>query len=134
MAKKEAFARACVELFSHLWARLELIAAEDCTHRARPNGAFDQCAETFRLELIVLLDACHATRWRMLLDGTQRRALEQSLNEVLGCLNARFEEAPLQAIENAQNCLLDAVLEHAGVLGSGHREQPAPRRALARLG
>ena len=110
MAKKNAFASACIELFSHLWVRLESIATGEYVHGAPADGAFDPHAELFRLELIVLLDACGATRWRMLLNDAQRRVLERSLSEVLDCLNARFEEAPLQAIERAQNCLLDAVL------------------------
>lgn len=76
--------------------------------------------EILRLELVVLLDACRATRWRMLLNGAQRHSLEQHLRKVLECLNTGFDEAPLQAVGTAQNCLLDAVLEQ-------HRSIDDPR-------
>lgn len=128
MAEKNVFVCACIELFTRLWVRLESLATDDHWHSTPADSAFDRRAELFRLELIVLLDACRTTRWRMLLDGAQRHALERCLSEILDCLNTRFEEAPLPAIERAQNRLLDAVLEQARVLprGSvGHRLQRA---------
>lgn len=120
MAEQNAFAGACIELFSQLWAQLESMATEGPVHRAPADTASEPRMEILRLELIVLLDACRATRWRMLLDGGQRRVLERCLSEVLDTLNTKFEEAPLHAIEGAQNSLLDAVLEqHLGVQQDG---------------
>jgi hypothetical protein len=116
MAEQSAFAQASIELFSRLWAQLESMAAEGPLSEVPPDSALALRVQILRLELIVLLDACRATRWRMLLSGEQRRALELRLSEVLECLNTRFEEAPLPTIEGAQNCLLAAVLEqHRGV-------------------
>ena len=115
MAEKNAFAGACINLFSQLWAQLEPMATGDCAHGDSAGSAADRRLEIFRLELVVLLDACRAERWRMLLDRSQRRALERCLSEVFDCLNTRFEEAPQEAIAMAQNRLLDAVLEqHRG--------------------
>lgn len=111
MAAKEAFVGACVELFSLLWVQLESIATDIPEHSPNENTS-ERRVQIVRLELIVWLDACHASRWRILLDGEQRHALERCLTKVLECLNSRFEHAPLQAIEGAQNYLLDAVLEH----------------------
>ncbi len=111
MAGKEAFAAECIGLFSQLWAQLEAVAI-GAPVQGPVKSTWEPQVETVRLELIVLLDACRAARWRMLLDGEQRQALEGCLAAVLDCLNTRFEEAPLQAVERAQNRLLDAVLEH----------------------
>lgn len=111
MAEQIAFAGACIELFSQLWAQLESMASEDCLHCSAVDAAFQRRMQILRLELIVLLDACRAARWRLLLDADQRRTLEQCLSDVLDCLNTRFEEAPLRTLEGAQNRLLDAVLE-----------------------
>jgi hypothetical protein len=120
MAEQNAFARACIDLFTRLWAQLESTATESPAPWAPADTASERRVEILRLELVVLLDACRATRWRVLLDGEQRYALERCLSEVLDCLNSRFEEAPLQALARAQNCLLDAVLEQ-------HREAEPDR-------
>jgi hypothetical protein len=122
MAEKDVFVGASIELFSRLWGELETIAATVDVNPGAATVATDLRAEIVRLELIVLLDACRAMRWRMLLEGEQRRALDRCLSDVLEWLNAKFDEAPAQAIHGAQNCLLDAILE----LHRGDRQDPLP--------
>jgi hypothetical protein len=93
MAERNAFAVACIELFSQLWVQLESMATEGPVSEVLPDSALALRAQLLRLELIVLLDACRAPCWRMLLDGEPRRALELRLSEVLEYLNTRFEAA-----------------------------------------
>jgi hypothetical protein len=129
VAKQTAFAGACIEVFSRLWAQLESVAIADCVH-GPADAARERRVEMVRLELIVLLDACRARRWQMLLDSDQRRTLERYVGEVLDSLTTQFDEAPLQALARAQNCLLDAVLEQHQSLDRG-RVGRALRRATA---
>jgi hypothetical protein len=113
MASKEAFAAACIELFSRLWAELNTLAAAAGPARAPatelPANPRD---EILRLELILILDACRSERWRMMLDISQRLSLEYLLRDVLDALSSSSGEFPCTPIEWAQNRLLDALLEH----------------------
>jgi hypothetical protein len=131
MAEQNAFTSACINLFSQLWAQLERMANADGAPCDRADGALERGVEIFRLELVILLDACRAERWRMLLDASQRRELERCLGNVLDCLNTRFEEAPLEAVALAQNCLLDAILEQTHGAEPVRTMDQAPRRARA---
>jgi hypothetical protein len=131
MAEKDAFVGASIELLSRLWGQLETIATTVDANAGVANVATDLRAEILRLELIVLPDACRAMRWRMLLEGEQRHALDRYLSDVLEWLDAKFDEAPSQAIDGAQNCLVDAILG----LHRGDRQDrgltPQLRRARA---
>ena len=80
-----------------------------------PDGAgptYGLAAETLRLELALLLDACRSERWRLLLNMSQRLSLMSIIVEVLDALNASSEIEPHEAIAWAQNRLLDVILEH----------------------
>jgi hypothetical protein len=120
MASKEAFAAACIELFSRLWAELNVLSA------AAPPARTD---EILRLELILVLDACRSARWRMMLERSQRLSLELLLRDVLDALNSWSGEFPCTPIEWAQNRLLDALLEHCATYSCPIVEQPARRAA-----
>jgi hypothetical protein len=112
MASQEAFAAACIELFSRLWAELNALSAT--ADRALAPSAdlpSDPRDEILRLELILVLEACRSARWRLLLDISQRLSLECLLRDVLDALNSSPEEFPCTTIEWAQNRLLDALLE-----------------------
>src|SRR5580658_529311 len=122
MASKEAFAAACVELFSRLWAELNALSATPGPPRA-PS------AEILRLELVLVLDACRSARWRMLLDRSQRLSLQYLLRDVLDALNSWSGEFPCPPIEWAQNRLLDALLEHCAADCCPIVDRPARRAA-----
>ena len=115
----EAYTVACIELFRRLWVELERVSvAEDTSH---PESASVTCRfreEIVRLELALLLDACRSERWRMHLDVSELSSLQSTLEGVLDALNASSEQAPRDAIAQAQNCLLDAVLEHCAAYPS----------------
>jgi hypothetical protein len=120
MASKEAFAAACIELFSLLWSELNALSA-----RADP----DPRDEVLRLELILVLDACRSERWRMMLDTSQRLSLECLLRDVLDALNSSSEEFACTPIVWAQNRLLDALLEHCATYSYPTVDRPARRAA-----
>jgi hypothetical protein len=113
MASKEAFAAACIELFSRLWAELNVLtAAADPARAPSAELPANPRDEILRLELILVLDACRSERWRMMLDISQRLSLECLLRDVLDALSSSSGELPCTPIEWAQNRLLDALLEH----------------------
>jgi hypothetical protein len=103
MASKEAYSIACIELFGRLWVELEQVPV------AATSGTR---AQVLRLELVLLLDACGSDRWRLHLDNSQRLTLQSTLAEVLGALNSSSDIVPRDAVAWAQNCLLDAMIEH----------------------
>jgi hypothetical protein len=120
MASREAFAAACIELFSRLWAELNALSAA-----ADP----DRRGEILRLELILVLDACRSARWRMMLDRSQRLSLECLLRDVFDALNSSSAEFPCRPIEWAQNRLLDALLEHCATYSCPVVDRPVRRVA-----
>ena len=122
MASKEAFAAACIELFSRLWVELNALSAT-------ADPAHAPSAEIIRLELILVLDACRSARWRMLLDISQRLSLECLLRDVLDALNSSSDELPGTPIEWAQNRLLDALLEHCAIYSCPSVDRLARRAA-----
>lgn len=114
VASKDAYAIACIELFSRLWAELDLLIVSD--HLLDQPTAMTSVAarsEILRLELTLLIGACDSARWRMLLSAPQRVALESTLQEVLDVLAAFPEEKFWPLVALMQNQLLDAVLEHS---------------------
>jgi len=129
MASKEAFAAACIELFSRLWVELNALSAAADPAGAPPADLPSQPRdEILRLELILVLDACRSEQWRMMLDRSQRLALECLLRDVLDALNSSSAEFPCTPIEWAQNRLLDALLEHCAA-ESCPVDHPARRAA-----
>ena len=122
MASKEAFAAACIELFSRLWVELNALSAT-------ADPAHAPSAEIIRLELILVLDACRSARWRMLLDRSQRLTLEFLVRDVFYALNSSSGEFPCAPIERAQNRLLDALLEHCASYSCPIVDHPARRTA-----
>jgi hypothetical protein len=115
MASKEAFAVACIELFSRLWAELDSLAASEPIYQHSDDPASSPQAEMLRLELFVVLGACGSTRWRMLLNPLQRRFLQSLVGDVLDALNAWPEEGLRVSIERAQKRILDAFPQHCRV-------------------
>jgi hypothetical protein len=130
MASKEAFAAACIELFSRLWVGLNALSATaDPARTPSTDLGSDPRDEILRLELILVLDACRSARWRMMLDRSQRLSLELLLRDVLDALNSSPGELPCTPIEWAQNRLLDALLEHCATHSCPIVDRPARRAA-----
>jgi hypothetical protein len=130
MASQEAFAAACIELFSRLWAELHALSAT--TRPAHAPSAIhpaDSRDEILRLELILVLDACRSARWRMLLERSQRLSLQYLLRDVLEALNSWSGEFPCTPIEWAQNRLLDALLDTLAPYSCPVVDQPVRRAA-----
>jgi len=108
----EVFGAATIELSTRLW--VELNTLHSAGEAMEAGGSLLPLAtrlEVLRLELVVLLDQC-ATRWTVQLDHWQRRWLESMIGDVLAALNDGPDEWPSdEAVERAQNRLLDGILE-----------------------
>jgi hypothetical protein len=120
ITSKEAYADACIELFSRLWVELDAVFATDDPMRSAGFIPAPR-VETLRLELILLLDACRSTRWRAQLDSSQRHFLLSILNHILDALNASREGVLRGPIESAQTRLLDAIQEQCAALSATSR-------------
>jgi hypothetical protein len=104
MAEKDAYALACIGLFSRLWDELERL----CMARAQIGLR----SQIVRLEIHLALQSCETWRWRLLLNASQRLALVQTLRDVEHHLGASGAEISAPAAGAAQDRLLDAVLNH----------------------
>jgi hypothetical protein len=117
MASKQAYAAACIELFSRLWAELEAVYGSDTsTSRVTSTRTSATRIEILRLDLVVSADACDSMRWRSQLDTSQRLSLKVVLVEVLHALDAPVDEIPPRSAAQAQNRLVDPVLYHCRAL------------------
>jgi len=111
VVSKEAYAVACIEVFSRLWAELDVVCRSDSsTPLATSLTTSATQLEILRLDLIVSIDACDSMRWRSQLDAPQRLSLRVVLVEVLHALDAPVDEIPRRSVAQAQDHLLDAVL------------------------
>ena len=110
MAAQGAYGAACIELYSRLWAELDVLSASENSEALQP--AMIERSEILRLEIHILIDACDTARWRLLLNTAQRHNLKSTLHDVLLSFGMCTGQFSRDAIASAQNCLLDAVLEH----------------------
>ena len=117
MTSNEAFAIACIQLYSRLWAELEFVlASPDSASASRPPPAIAAIRlSILRLELIVIIDACDGMLWRAQLNSVQLRSLQGILGDVLDALASADGEHWAASIEQAQDHLLDAVLDQCPV-------------------
>jgi hypothetical protein len=118
VASKQAYVVACIDFFSRIWGELEVVCGSDASIQREMSlttrATRTTCArrlEILRLELIVAIDACDSMRWRSRLDTSQRLSLKVVLVEVLHVLDAPVNEIPPRSIAQAQNRLLDGVLD-----------------------
>ena len=86
--------------------------------------------QILRLELAILLDACDSPRWKLLLDGEQRRSLRCTLEDVLGDLAGAAHAAPSLPVEWAQNRFSTRFEPHAqrATVRWSNNRGAAPRR------
>jgi hypothetical protein len=129
MASKEAFAVACIELFSRLWVELDSTCGVLDSMRVGSISLVSERVEILHLELILLLDACRSARWRTLLDTPQRLSLQLLLDDVLTALNHASNEIRRGPIESAQNRVLDALVEQCAACSCPIVARPVLRAA-----
>jgi hypothetical protein len=103
MADPDAYAIASIVLYSRIWAELERL------HDAVEAPAL--LSQILRLEIHLLMQACESWRWRSLMSASQRRALRQTLTDVLHRLGGSEQGIGAAAANLAQDRLLDAVLD-----------------------
>ena len=126
MTSNEAFAVACIQLYSHLWTELELVVAsrESVSASHPPPATAAIRLQILRLELIVILDACDGMLWRTHLNSVQLRSLQGILGAVLDALASADGERWAASIEQAQDHLLDAVLDQCPVPSEPRASRP----------
>jgi hypothetical protein len=107
MADQNAYALACIGLYSRLWTELERLGAA----QAQP----ELCSQILRLEIHLVMQCCDSWRWRTLMSAPQRLSLQRTLAEVQSLLGTSGGEIRTPNAQCAQDRLLDAVLEHCAV-------------------
>jgi hypothetical protein len=126
MASNEAFAVACIQLYSQLWAELDLVVAsrEPGSASRSPPPIAAVRLQILRLEILVIIDACDGTLWRTLLSSVQLRSLEATLEDVLVALAGAGGERWDTSVERAQDQLLEAVLDQCPVPSGMRASRP----------
>jgi hypothetical protein len=112
-ASPNIYSRTLIGLLCALWLELERMISElgvlD-TQYAR-SGAENEM-EIFRLEVLVLIDACDSLRWQSLLNPRQRQELRATLQSLLRTLPIPRDLRDIEIIGHAQNQLFDSLLRH----------------------
>jgi hypothetical protein len=117
VASKQAYAVACIELFSWIWAELDAVCASDGSTSLESSLITSATLlEILRLDLVVSADACDSMRWRSQLDTSQLLSPKVVLVEVLHALDAPVGDSSPRSVAQAQNRLLDAILDRCGAL------------------
>ena len=131
-----AYAAASIQLYSRLWLALETLSE---TLMDPPEGGIpgvsDPRVVLFRLELLVLLDACGSARWHSLLGPEQRDGLRSTLEDLMAMLAVPAASFGVDVLYRCQNHLFEAVRRHfAATLDLADRsEAPPAARAFAPL-
>jgi hypothetical protein len=127
-ASAAEYAAASIELYSRLWQELEQLANRLAQIDASHTPSTADPVVTFRLELVVLIDACNSLRWQSLLGADQCLDLQSTLESVRRVLAVPPDSLWPGAIAQAQNQLLDAVLRQYNATLNG-ASRPAPHTA-----
>jgi hypothetical protein len=77
-----------------------------------------------------MIDACDGAFWRTGLLNSQLRTFKAQLEEVLEVLACASEENQAASFEQAQDCLLDAILYHCSMSSPGWARWPSRYTAL----
>jgi hypothetical protein len=112
-ASPSTYSGALIGLLCRLWLELEGIVGE-LSARDMPHascGAENQM-EIFRLEVLVLVDACDSLRWQSLMNSHQRLGLRATLHTLLRTLTGPRDLSDSEIIGHAQNQLFDSLLRH----------------------
>jgi hypothetical protein len=125
-ASPGTYSSALTGLLCHLWLELErIIVGLNVFDTPPASSRAEHQMEVFRLEVLLLLDACNSLRWQSLLRPQQRLGLRATLHSLLRTLSGPRDVPDSEIIGEAQNQLFDSLLRH-------HIERaphPAPRSA-----
>ena len=106
----ESCAEALVELCGRIWLELEHLAHLSGRSRTPESSSLDLAAETLRLELLLIIDACESAAWVFMLDPDVRRRLLAMSRDVLAIIAVGSNELTLGVIECAQDRVFDEAL------------------------
>ena len=118
----ESCAEALIELCGRIWLELEHLVHLHGRSRTPENSPLDLAAETLRLELLLIVDACESASWVLMLDPDVRRCLIAMSRDVLAIIAVGSNELTLGVIECAQDRVFDEALIQNGLfLSQGNR-------------
>jgi len=100
-------AEALIELCGRIWLALERLAHLNARSSAPESSSLDLAAQTLRLELLLIIDACESAAWICMLDADVRRRLLAMSSDVLAVIAVGANELTLAIIERAQDRVFD---------------------------
>jgi GAF domain-containing protein len=100
-------AEALIELCGRIWLELEQLAYFNARSSASESSSSDLAAQTLRLELLLIIDACESADWACLLDADVRHRLFAMSRDVLAIIAVGSHELTLEIIERAQDRVFD---------------------------
>jgi hypothetical protein len=112
-ASPNTFSHALIGLLCRLWLELERMIGELGAFDTQPaSSGVENEMQLFRLEVLVLLDACDSLRWQSLLSPHQRLGLRATLHSLLRALSGPRDLSEPEIMAQAQNQLFDSLLRH----------------------
>jgi hypothetical protein len=120
----ESCAEALIELCGRIWLELEHLAQLNGGTRTPENSSLDLAAETLRLELLLIMDACESASWAFMLDANVRRGLLAMSRDVLATIAVGLNELTLGVIECAQDRVFDEALSQKSMFLSQANRRP----------
>jgi len=110
----DAYAAAAILIYTHLWADLEEVCLRLMAPTDGSAAPIEHRMTIIRLEVLILLDACDSARWRSMLGGHERAALNATLKSVLETLDVPTMLVNPEILGATQNQLFDAVMSLSG--------------------
>jgi hypothetical protein len=114
-SRAESCAEALIELCGRIWLELEHLAHLNGRSGTPENSSLDLAAETLRLELLLIMDACESASWVFMLEPDVRHRLFAMSRDVLAILAVGSNELTLGIIECAQDRVFDEALIQNGL-------------------
>jgi hypothetical protein len=106
----ERCAEALIELCGRIWLELEHLAHLNARSGSCDGSSLELAAQTLRLELLLIIDACESASWVYMLDPDVRRSLLAMSADVLAIIAVGSSELTLAVIECAQDRVFDEAL------------------------
>src|SRR5258707_14848496 len=114
-------AEALIELCGRIWLELEHLAHLNGRSRASETSSLDLAAETLRLELLLIIDACESASWVFMVDPDVRRRLIAMSRDVLAIIAVESNKLTLGVIESAQDRVFEEALLQNGLFLANRR-------------
>jgi len=106
----ERCAEALIELCGRIWLELEHLAYLHGRPGSCESSPLELAAQTLRLELVLIMDACESASWVYMLDPDVRCRLLEMSRDVLAIIAVGSNELTLAVIECAQDRVFDEAL------------------------